>query len=110
MSDSAGRRVTPRATLESFLESAPVQTSQLLAPVLRIGMPQIPGGLSEAQKVDEQKLQQLEAKRFAIGPAFEKSGVRLATIQRRRGLYEDEDFEGEYSPDDDVPEEDMLDA
>lgn len=49
---------------------------------------------------DENKLQQLEAKKLILGPIFDKSGSTLATDHRRKGLYDDEDFEAETDADD----------
>lgn len=104
LSDRQGRRVTPRATLSSIFNAEQLAQEQLLGPVLRQDMPRLPGGLTESQRSDEQKLQQLEAKKLALGPMFERGGARLATDERRRGLYDDEDFEGEYSADEGVPD------
>lgn len=100
LSDAAGQLVTPRATPMDDLSEDEEQQSQLLAPVLRRGMPRVRGKLSEEAREDELKLQQLEAKKFTIGPAMDIGGVRLATEERRRGFYDDEEFEGEVSADD----------
>lgn len=78
----------------------------LLAPIVRSRMPRVRGILSEEQKRDEHLLQQLEAGRHRVGPAMDRGGVRFATPERRKGLYDDEEFEGEFSPDD-GPEEDV---
>jgi len=107
MSDRAtGRIITPRATpMESLAEDA-VQQSQLLAPVHRRGMPRVRGRLSVEQRDDELKLQQLEARRLRVGPGMDRTGVRFATEERRAGLYDDEEFEGAYSPDDGPDDDD----
>jgi len=106
MSDATGRIITPRATpMESLAEDA-AQQSQLLAPVNRRGMPRVRGVLSEEQRGDELKLQQLEARRLRVGPGMDRTGVRFATEERRKGLYDDEEFEGAYSPDDGPEESD----
>ena len=69
-------------------------------------MPRVRGVLSEAQKEDEYKLQRLEAKKLALGPMFERGGATLASEKRREGFYDDEDFEGDFSPDDGPAEDD----
>jgi len=100
MSDATGRIVTPRATPMQSLQEDEGAHSELLAPVIRHRMPRIRGIMSDGQKEDELSLQQLEARRHRIGPGLDRSGVRFATPERRRGLYDDEDFEGSVSPDD----------
>ncbi|PNS18410.1 hypothetical protein CAC42_6227 [Sphaceloma murrayae] len=100
LSDASGRIITPRATpLADVMEEDEAQ-SEVLAPILRRGMPRVRGRLSEDQREDETKLQQLEAKKLILGPAFDKGGATLATVKRRKGLYDDEDFEGETDADD----------
>lgn len=106
MSDATGRIITPRATpMESLAEDA-AQQSQLLAPVDRRGMPRVRGRLSEQNRQDELKLQGLEARRLRVGPGMDRTGVRFATEERRRGLYDDEEFEGAFSPDDGSEDDD----
>ncbi|KAF2152326.1 hypothetical protein K461DRAFT_294002 [Myriangium duriaei CBS 260.36] len=105
LSDAAsGRMVTPRATpLADVPEAAAADASAQaspLAPVLRRGMPRVRGVLSDRQREDEYKLQQLEAKKLALGPLLDRAGARLASDGRRKGLYDDEDFEGSFSEDD----------
>ncbi|GAB7338836.1 hypothetical protein MBLNU457_5528t1 [Dothideomycetes sp. NU457] len=105
MSDATGRIVTPRATpMESLAEDAE-QQSQPLAPINRRGMPRVRGVMSEEQRKDELKLQHLEARRLRVGPGMDRTGVRFVTEERRAGLYDDEEFEGAFSPDD-GPEDD----
>lgn len=99
-----GRMVTPRATPlpevpEAHAADAAAQASPLAA-VLRRGMPRVRGVLSQSQREDEYKLQQLEAKKLSLGPLFDRGGATLATDRRRNGLYDDEEFEGDFSPDD----------
>ncbi|PSK59210.1 hypothetical protein B9Z65_3534 [Elsinoe australis] len=100
LSDASGRIITPRATpLADVAEEEEAQGASL-APILRRGMPRVRGRLSTDQMEDENKLQQLEAKKLILGPIFDKSGSTLATDQRRKGLYDDEDFEAETDADD----------
>lgn len=56
--------------------------------------------MSDSQKEDEQKLQQFEAKKLILGPTFDRQGATLVTEPRRKGFYDDEDFEGDFSADD----------
>lgn len=92
--------ITPRATVMESVAEYDVEQESSLAAVYRQGMPRVRGRLSIAQQDDELRLQHLEAKKKAIGPFIDRGGSTLANDHRRRGFYDDEDFEGEVSADD----------
>ncbi|KAG8627777.1 hypothetical protein KVT40_003650 [Elsinoe batatas] len=100
LSDASGRIITPRATPLADVAEEDERQGNNLAPILRRGMPRVRGTLSQDQKDDEYKLQQLEAKKLMLGPLWDKGGATLVTDKRRRGLYDDEDFEEETEADD----------
>lgn len=56
--------------------------------------------LTGAKLEGEELLQQLEHKKRMVGPGLDRSGCTLVTESRRRGFYDDEDFEEEIEPDD----------
>lgn len=98
---TTGRVVTPR--LAPLAEADPgfaadaARQALPLAPLMRRGMPRVRGGLSDSQRDDELRLQQLEARKAALGPGWDVGGARIATEERRAGLYDDEEFEGSCS-------------
>lgn len=102
LSDAAGRVITPRAVAsESFDDEDAAQQNTLLAPVMRRDVPRQRGQrLKDNALEDELKLQNLEARKALLGPFIDRGGARLANDERRRGLYDDEEFEGEVSADD----------
>ncbi|KAF4549152.1 Hypothetical protein D9617_23g005670 [Elsinoe fawcettii] len=100
LSDASGRIITPRATPLADVAEEDERQADNLAPILRRGMPRVRGVLSQEQKDDEYKLQQLEAKKLLLGPVWDKGGASLANNKRRRGFYDDEDFEEEGEADD----------
>lgn len=103
MSDSRGRRVTPRIivsatpTISEEAKVGPAPSSASRGP----GRPRTgaPKQMTKKQQEDEKNLQALEFKLHQIGPGMDKGGSTLANDDRRRGLYDDEDFEGEVEPD-----------
>lgn len=55
--------------------------------------------LRETGLKNEALLQQLEQKKRLVGPGLDRAGCTLMNDQRRRGFYDDEDFEEVIDPD-----------
>lgn len=54
----------------------------------------------QGQRLEGEKLlQQLEEKKRVVGPGLDRAGCILATAERRKGFYDDEDFDDVIEPD-----------
>lgn len=62
------------------------------------------GSKKDEHKVPEE-LQGLQARKKAVGPSFEKTGVRLANEKRRMGFLDDENFEDIVESEGEGPED-----
>ena len=72
-------------------------------PMPRLGRP--PAGSSKDERTAQQELQNLKERKKAVGPSFEKTGVRLANEKRRMGFLDDENFEDIVESEGEGPED-----
>jgi len=105
LSDANGRIVTPKIT-HNFYESEGGGISKE-AMKRELAAKRITG-LSGVRLEQEKLLQQLEEKRRVVGPGLDRAGCTLATEQRRRGFYDDEDF-SDVIPAEEVDEVEVFD-
>lgn len=70
----------------------------------RVGRP--PAGSSKERREAQKELQELKARKKAVGPSMEKTGVRLANEKRRMGFLDDENFEDIVESEGEGPEDD----
>jgi len=69
----------------------------------RLGRP--PASSSKDEHTAQQELQNMKGRKKAVGPSFEKTGVRLANEKRRMGFLDDENFEDIVESEGEGPED-----
>ncbi|GAB7350714.1 hypothetical protein MBLNU459_g1270t1 [Dothideomycetes sp. NU459] len=90
LSDRSGRIVTPRISVPETRQQG---TPEHMAAQRRVADAKRLSELQGARLQGEKLLQQLEEKKRVVGPGLDRAGCTLATTERRKGLYDDEDFE-----------------
>lgn len=96
MSDATGRTITPRI---SEIPSIKVGTKEWKALMARNAAAKRVVKLKGKALYNEELMQQLDEQKKILRPLLDRAGSTLLNDARRRGVFEDEDFEEVESDD-----------